>query len=372
MSTTLHIGTDTYRLDKFPLPATTETNPAPLDICINNGYAYCSCEFDRKFYRVALNALDNTTCEAIAIPRPSSIFRLTLFNQDNPSLIAAHENVRTDAAGVIWMSECGALPYMGRNLNASRVIRYDPNNSSTEAFSLPFDNAGVVGLYIDGARLWVTCASPQVGAQLLVTRPASWPRSLTSPSSMPGTIPQGTELAGWRSLTLPGTFPAHMTIGPDGRLWITCYWSNSVLAVNRDTLAIQSYPLPATTLPLGRGPWQLTFDLGGGLWVSCDNAREIAKLIPSTGEWIVYPTGCNDNDQVHSLAINGGSIWFTAYGVLSGGRIGRRTATGIMELSEPFDSVGLPKGAAGIAFDYTGAIWISLFGSQAIGRLTKI
>lgn len=374
---TLHIGSDTYRMDVFPLPAISDTNPLPIDIAIGGGKAWLSCEFDRRIYHVPTTAVDGTTMTAVSIPAPvTPIFRTLVF-RDAPTQMSQCEDIDVDANGNVWIAQAGATPYNGGEDNASRVLRYAPATGKWNAYPIPWNNPCCGGVLIDGTRVWTTCGEVATGAALCVTRPMSWMNADTDPTKV-NRGAQGTEFGGWQRIPYAGVWPSHMAISPvDGRLYITNYWGSSVSAVDRTTLAMQTYPLPVAlpgaNLMGSRGPWQLVFDAAGALWVTLDYSRELAKLNPTDGTWTIHPTGILPTENPHSLAIETvtGNVWFTAYSHGAGGRIGRRRSNGAVELSEPLDSFGLLTGATGCAFDPAGRLWVALFGSKTVGRLTK-
>jgi len=370
MSHLLNIGADTYRMDVFPLPATAETTPMPLDLCIAGGNVWLGCEFDRRVYSLPIAAVDGATMQAVIIPAPASpLFRIEIFG-DNPSAMGQVEKIAADSSGNLWITQTGSVPYGGIESQRGRVLRHDPAKNTWQAFPLPWNTPGVNGLALHGDQLWISCSGGGKNGCLAVTRPKTWLREQTDPTTFP--LPAtDTEYGGWRRVDYSPQWPAHMVNGPDGRLWVCNYWGNSVSAVDRTTFAVQTFPLPSHAWP-GKAPWQIAFDLGGGLWVALDGDGAVAKLNPGNGAWAIYPTGLLATEHPHSLVREGGAWWFTAYSATTGGRIGRRTTAGAMELSEQLDTLGYAKGAAGCAIDGSGRLWVALFGSKAIGRLTKL
>lgn len=360
------LGSESWRLDLFPLPVTADTNPMPLDLVVSGGKVWLGCEFDRRIYHVPTNAADGTVMTAVEIPAPAEpIFWSGVFG-GMPSQMAQVEDIDADAAGNIWLTQRGSAPYAGDALNASRVLRYTPSTGQWRAWSLPHNNAGCGALLVDGNRVWATCGEPSVGGALCVTRPLSWWPENTEPTDH---CPMASEdeFAGWRTIPHASSWPAHMALGADGRLYVANYFGASVTAYDRTTLAAQVYPLPAGSTH----PWQIFADLGGGVWVTCDSTRQLAKLNPANGVWTVYPLGLPTTDFLHSAALVSGAVWFTAYSTGSGGRIGRRNSNGTVDLSPALSDLGFDKGAAGIAAN--GAdIWVALFGSKAAARLVKL
>lgn len=360
------LGSDTYTLDVFPLPATAETNPMPLDLVVSGGKVWLGCEFDRRIYSLPTTATNGTVMTAHEIPAPAEpIFWAGVFG-GMPSHMSQVEDIDADAAGNIWLTQRGSAPYAGDALNASRLMRYTPSTGAWRAWALPHNNAGCGGLLVDAQRVWATCGETSVGGALCVTRPLSWWPDHTDPANLDGRWADD-ELAGWRTIPHAQSWPAHMAIGADGRIYVTNYFGASVTAYGRTTLAAQVYPLPAGS----ERPWQVFTDLGGGVWVTCDATRQLAKLNPAAGTWTVYPLGLPTTDFLHSAALVSGAVWFTAYSTGAGGRIGRRNASGTVDLSPPLSDLGFEKGAAGIAANGS-EIWVALFGSKAVGRLVKL
>lgn len=359
------IGSDTYTLDVFPLPATAETNPMPLDLVVSGGKVWLGCEFDRRIYSVPTDAADGTMMSAVEIPAPAEpIFRTGVFG-GGPSLMSQVEDIDTDAAGNIWLAQRGTSPTLSDGLNLSRVMRYTPSTGVWKAWTLPYNNAGCGGICLDGPRVWASCGETGVGGAICVTRHLSWLPEYTDPL-VPVFAAVDSERNGWRTVQHEPSWPAHMAVGPDGRLWVTNYFGNSVTAYNRSTMAAQTYALPVGS----ERPWQLFFDLGGGLWVTCDTTRHLAKLNPAAGTWTVYPLGLPATDFLHSAVLASGTVWFTAYSAGAGGRIGRRLSDGTVQLSPDLSSLGFDKGAAGIVASGS-EIWVALFGAKAIARLVK-
>jgi streptogramin lyase len=359
MSVNFSIGSDNYRLDVFPLPAVTDTNPMPLDLVVIGGKVWLGCEFDRRIYSISTSAVDGTVMDAVDIPTTGTPFWTGVFG-GQPSAMAQCEDIDADAQGNIWLTQRGQCPYAGDEPNLSRLLRYTPTTGKWREWPLPGNNMGACALLVDGTRTWVTTSEPAIGSALCVTRPQSWKGAVERFDD--------DEFGGWRVIPHTPAFAAHMALGTDGRLYVADYFGNSVTAYNRTTLAAQTYPLPSGS----ERPWQIFFDLGGGCWVTCDSTRQLAKLTPSTGAWTVYPLGLPTTDGLHSAALVSGAVWFTSYAPGgTGGRIGRRTSAGAIELSPELSGLGFPMGASGIAASGSD-IWVALFGSKAIGRLTRL
>lgn len=366
MSHTITIGPDSYRMDVFPLPAAASTgaNPQPLDIAVSADRVWLSCEFARHAFSLPLSATDGTEMTSHLVPVPSEVVFRSTISYDLPTDCTCFEDIDIDASGNVWLTQTGQSGYTGENNHFGRVLRYTPATDQWLAYPLPWNKPYPVGVLVDGTRVWTACWAGF--SSLAVTRPSSWRVEQVAPTSpaWPGT----NECGGWSRIDA-ATGAAHMAIGPDGRLYVTNYNAASVTAYDRTTLAAQTYALPAGSTK----PWQITFDPFGAAWVTCDATRQLAKLNPANGVWTVYATGLATTEHTHSLAISAGVVWFTAYTLNgdAGGRIGRRTAAGVMELSEPLDTFGLAKGATGVAV--SGAnVWVALFGSKAVGRLTKL
>lgn len=380
--TTLAIGPDTYDVAVYPLPATTETNPMPLDLAIGGGKVWLGCEFDRRIYSLDLAATPGTAMTAHTIPTPEGFFRTTVLGNDIPTLQGMVEDIDVDATGDVWVAQSGAPLYAGPHPNYARLLRYTPATDSWLAYALPWRNCGTAGLYVDntdGRGVWVALNDPHCGTTIARTRPGVW----TNPDPMQPGIPVEARGA-WEMMPAPkpGSWPAHIVRGNDGRLYSTLYWGNAVVAWHPDTLAMQVYELPPPSPPASgiatRGPWQMAVGVFGAIWIPLDGAAQVAKLDPVTGVFTLYTPGFSAGEHPHSVVLDNvlSYVWISSYTLTTelnaDGRLARRNnSTGEWVFSAPLSSLGYARGAAGLALNGSD-LWVALFGAQAVMRLRKV
>jgi streptogramin lyase len=372
MGVNFAIGSDNYRLDVFPLATFEGSNGSPVDVALTSTHAWVSCEFDRRIYSVPLSAVDGDVPTPVEIPAPAGAFRSTLFGPSLPSDLASCEDIDSDAAGNLWLTQAGQFNQATGHDNLSRLLRYTPATGEWASYPLPYNNGDAVALCVDGPRVWTTSANPQHGAAVCVTRPASW----HDPDPLIPQGEQGSERNAWRVIEYARAFPAHAAV-IGGNLWIADYWGNSISKLDRTTFAVTTYALPTapagTTVPGTRGPWNLAGDLMGNIWVTLDYSREVGVLNPSTGVWTLNALPISAPEGVHGIAMGpDGQPWVTVYSTGGGGRFARRTVAGAWQVSPGLDTLGLTKGATGGVWDASGRFWCGLYGARAIGRVTKL
>lgn len=382
----LAIGADTYQVETFPLPAPKAGNPLPLDLALSPTALWLSTEFDCRIYALPLTAAAGTTLTAHDIPAPAApLFRSTLFGQDNANPLAGAERIAVTMDGSVWVTQMGQGGYGGAEQNLSRLLRRRPDGRWL-SYLIPWNTPEAIGLYVEPnlAMAYVALGSPVAGHAIVATQPATWLPSETSPTldgSVIATRVGRDTRRGWRVYDLPAAdaHPSHITKGPDGRLYVTAYWGNAIVALDPVTGARQRYDLPAA--PAGaifgsNGPWQMQWDMLGGLYVTGDFGRRLFRLTPQTGAVTTTELAppLMAGEQVHSLAIQGPAVWWTAYtaqATTPGGRIGR-VRQGVVEVSPPLSSVGIFGGATGIVAAPNGDLWVALFQSKAVARLRKV
>jgi len=384
---TLTIGATTYTVDTFPLPIVVDTNPLPLDLALSGSTLWLSCEFDRRIYSVPVSAAPGTTMTGYDVPAAAApMFRVLLQGQDNPSQMTSAERIQATPDGSIWLTQGGTVYYGGAGQEHARVIRRRPNGT-WQAFLIPWNTPGAIGLLVEdnGRRLWVTNANDNAGNAVLETHPLSWTPADTDPTrDLSNPPPLGTSaVRGWRThaITTRNSSPAHIVKGLDGRLYVSLYFANAILAIEPNTGAQQLYPLPPPPVGLFQnsgGPWQMAVGLSGNIWIAEDAARWLTKLNPTTGVATVYDIApyLNPGEGLHSVCIDLAleCIWFTTYsgtGAPNAGRIGRLfNLTGVIQVSPPLTTLGYNNGATGIVLGPGGTLWAALFGAKAVARLT--
>jgi hypothetical protein len=257
------------------------------------------------------------------------------------------------------------------------------------------NNSQTVGLLLDEAndRVWYADASA-TGAAIVSFRPSTVPSDCdwdpyVDPRPRVCGIGESDDAGCHDRYVIPGSFPfpAHLTRAPDGAIWYTRFWDNSVGRLDVDSRENVSVPLPPSTVRdgpgiwAGSGPWQLAFDSAGDLWITEFFDAAVTRIRPSLmadNECTVLDAlGQNpcvveefrgsdgyDLRTVHSLALaSDGRIWFTysgTIGVLSGDGGSRM----LIELP------GSPKPLGGIVEDpASGEIYFTMFYERKVGVL---
>jgi virginiamycin B lyase len=108
--------------------------------------------------------------------------------------------------------------------------------------------------------------------------------------------------------TGPGSAPRRMATAPDGTIWVTLFGNGKLLHLDpRTQRAIRSYDLPE-----GRqgGPYAVTVDGSGIVWVNEINTDSVVRLDPASGEMkrIALPTA---NAGIRKMIVDAqGRLWY--------------------------------------------------------------
>jgi streptogramin lyase len=155
-------------------------------------------------------------------------------------------------------------------------------------------------------------------------------------------------LASW---SLPGG-PARIAAGADGDLWVTLNTANAIAKVDTTGTVLATYPA-------GIGPWDITPATDGALWFTELGASKIGRLT-TAGVLTEYAIGAPARD----LTANGADVWFTEQGA---SKIGHLTLVGA---SFPDIATPTPNSApTGIAVGSDGGVWFTEHDVSRIGRL---
>jgi len=120
------------------------------------------------------------------------------------------------------------------------------------------------------------------------------------------------------------SFPHDPAVAPDGSLWFTGMYSNTLGRLDPKTGKIREYPL---NIP-NSGPHGLVADLEGNIWFTANSKGYIGKLDPRTGKWKEYPMPDPAARDPHTLIFDPtGVLWFTVQGGNFVGRLDPRTGT---------------------------------------------
>jgi len=110
-------------------------------------------------------------------------------------------------------------------------------------------------------------------------------------------VPEATEL------------PHDLVFGPDGRVWVTGFWTSQIWAMDVATGGFEHYDVNAEpdTVAQVRA---LEFDKQGKLWVVNGGTSAVVKLDPSTREFETFKVGMYPHDIVLDSA---GNAWVNDY-----------------------------------------------------------
>lgn len=162
--------------------------------------------------------------------------------------------------------------------------------------------------------------------------------------------------------------PHDVVIGPDGRIWITGFWHNEVLAMDPKTGVMETYPVTTNSTPAAQVR-ALEFDRKGRLWIVLGGTKSVVRLDTKTGKFHTYPVGM----YAHDLVIDSrGNIWINDY-FSNPGRIARLSATTgkvtyfRLPSSNMTASEGLPL-PYGLAIDAKDRLWSTQLAGNTLVR----
>jgi virginiamycin B lyase len=153
-------------------------------------------------------------------------------------------------------------------------------------------------------------------------------------------------------LPTPGSFPECITAGPDGALWFT---ETAVKQIGRITTAGTITEYPAVALGITTGP-------DGALWFTGSTDNFIGRITTS-GVITEYPLPAGNGYPVYITAGPDGALWFTE----AGAGFGRITTAGVFTLYP----VAPDMGQGAITTGPDGALWATGgAGTDMIARIT--
>jgi streptogramin lyase len=424
LSGTLHVVSDgvasnaadllIYRYSSFSIPPSIGTQKYGLTLALApNGTIWLNQEFhvDLKSFKPGANP----EFSLFRIPQVSGgIFASMFFDTDRRwEASVLGEDIAVDSSGDVWLTQGGSMFYPddGAFMNTSRVVRYRPSTGQFSCYTVPIDNAQVMGLLVDEARslVWYTEAGFEEGAAITSFDPAeadanclfdpysTSPRPpLCSAEAVPGCHMR-------YALPNPITMPAHLALDSEDNIWFAGFFSNTVGRLSPETGEVVELPLPPTLATSGpgymaqtSGPWELSFDDNGDLWVSEFFDATVSRVRPAlmdTADCLhLDPTGANPcieemanafdeeaENVVHSLAAGAnGSVWFgveqvpgATNGWTSGGRVGvlipERDASFLLPNADGVSSI------SGILQDRAShQVWFVQPTEQRVGRLQEL
>jgi len=176
-------------------------------------------------------------------------------------------------------------------------------------------------------------------------------------------LPAGTLIVAIREWQVPtaGSIPHDAAVAPDGALWWTGQFTNTVGRLDPDSGILREFPLKTDPSE----PRGLALDRDGNVWYAANDAGLIGKLDPRTGSVTEYKMPDPRAGDPLALAFDQrGILWFTVEGGNFVGRLDPRTGT--IDLKKFPSEDSLPYG---LAITSEGIPVICEFGAN---RLAKI
>ena len=392
-----------YSYTSIPIPTSLGTGKRELAVAVApDGTLWFNQEFHLELK--ALSPTVSPVYTAIEIPQAegSGIFTMTLFSDSRSRISGWGEDIAVGSDGKVWFTQGGAFAYVGPYFNTSRVVRYDPTTETFDCYNAPIDNAEAIGVLIDEPRqmIWYSEAGMESGNAITgFTLNSTLSNCFFDPYSddpRDELCSDGpTDSCHWRfPLPNQSSFPAHLALDQAGNIWFTEFWGNSIGRLTPETGEIIKLPLPTPIVQqgpgiwVGSGPWELTFDESGDLWVSEFFDATILRVRPSLltsqdceqldvngqnpciEEVLVAGDGSGDT-TIHTVSTGAdGLIWF---GVSN-------DATKIGFISPAHDNAvvylpaveGMGRAAGIVQNPNSHAVWIAQAFDRQIGRLHEL
>lgn len=248
-----------------------------------------SVYLNSEFHAGTFHMLGGTSSRAVPIRIPPSgreegIFVNARDATTHETALAEHILVEP-GSGAVWLSEGGRHLYTGSELNASRIVRYDPRSRQFRCWNVPHPNAQVMGLLWEEAakpRMWAALAAHGGSGALVSFLPHTFTEHQTpcghdfeafeEEASYPATSCAGEEKDGcFETFVLPASpgggpiGPAHLAIDGEGNVWATAFLANGLVRLTPTTRDVTFFPLPPSEAGqwLGSGPWDVLLDANG-------------------------------------------------------------------------------------------------------------
>jgi streptogramin lyase len=391
-----------FEYTSMPVPASPGSYALPLALDVApDGTLWLNEEFHRELKSFAYGDIPGSRIIPIPQATTPGIFASSAQGDARTPVTVTGEDIDVATDGTIWFTEGGEYLYDGANYNSSRVIRYDPRTAAFSCFAVPQDNAQVTGVAVDAARgvVWYTEAGLSDGNAIGSFRPEDAPSNCqwTPDSGTRPAICGGAPAIGCHtiySLPNPISSPMQLTVDEAGRVWFTEYWGNRIGRLDPETGAIGEFPLPSPTVRIGpglyagAGPFELTFDASGDLWIAEEFDGAISRLRPSlaaTNDCLHLDTNNRnpcideiyrasngvDSITAHTVSMGAdGAIWFAI-----GDPGGQGSHVGFIDTTRDDAVVLLPdmpgiKALSGIVQDASRRdVWFGEFFDRQIGRL---
>ncbi len=157
------------------------------------------------------------------------------------------------------------------------------------------------------------------------------------------------------------SFPHDPAIAPDGSLWYTGMYSNTLGRLDPKTGLIKEYRLKTP----GSGPHGLVADPKGNIWFTANHKGYIGKLDPRTGDVKEFPMPDPGARDPHTPIFDAkGNLWFTVQASNFVGRLAPET--GVIRL-KPSPTPG--SRPYGMVINTKGIPFFSEFGTNRLASI---
>lgn len=234
---------------------------------------------------------------------------------DLPSGHRPH-GVLVDKQGIVWTTGNGN----------GTIGRLDPANGKITEFKTPSGRGGPHTLVItdDGATIWFTMQSGDKVASLDTRTGAirEYPTSggpyglaldkagnvwfcRMGDNKMGRLDPKTGKMS--EVDTGRGSRPRRVATAPDGMLWVTLYGNGKLAKLDPAAMkVVREYPLPAGDA----GPYAVTVDGGGMVWVNEINSDTVVRFDPKTGQMRVVKLP-SSNPGIRKMIVDAsGKLWY--------------------------------------------------------------
>ena len=220
-----------------------------------------------------------------------------------------------DKQGIVW--------YTG-NGNGT-IGRLDPVSGKVTEYETPSHGGGPHTLVIsDAGVIWFTMQSGDKigrldtkGGQISEYKTSGGPYGLTldkagmvwfcrmGDNKLGRLDPQSGQMS--ELSTGRGSLPRRIATGPDGMLWVTLYGNGKLLKVDPAAMKIvKEYPLPAGN----GGPYAVTVDGAGIVWVNEINTDTVVRLDPANGQQRVVQLPSRNVGIRKMIVDANGRLWY--------------------------------------------------------------
>lgn len=162
--------------------------------------------------------------------------------------------------------------------------------------------------------------------------------------------------------------PHDLLVGPDGKIWVTAFWFNQILALDPATGQYRHYDVNEKPEVMGQVR-ALTFDREGKLWTVLGGTQSLVKLDTATGKYQTFPVGM----YAHDISLDSkGTPWVNDY-FAGQERVGHLDpATGRMTIVM-LPSANLPASAGpplpyGMQVDAKDRLWSTQLAGNTLAR----